>query len=200
MRRRPSPAVAISIAALALAGTGSATAASLIDGSHLKPNSVSGAKIKDRSLTLKDISPSTRAALRGQPTLQAGQTGAQGPQGPKGDKGDKGDPGTPGTKGDKGDKGDPGPQGVPGISGYQVVNDIHVLFGNTSSSTFVSTCPAGKRILGGGTITFNKKVQVLASYPDGVNRWVSQVTTYSGVPIGVHTPVHTRMVCANVAP
>lgn len=197
MRRRPSPAVAISIAALALAGTGTATAASLIDGSQLKPNSVSGSKIKDRSLTLKDINPSARAALRGQPTVQAGQTG---PQGPQGLKGDKGDPGTPGLKGDKGDKGDPGPQGVPGISGYQVVNDIHVLLGNTSGATFISTCPAGKRILGGGTITFNKKVQVLASYPNGVNQWVSQVTTFSGVPIGVHTPVHTRMVCANVTP
>jgi len=196
MRRRPSPAVAISIAALALAGTGSATAASLIDGSQLKTNSVSGAKIKDRSLTLQDISPSTRAALRGQPTLQGGPAGPQGPQGPKGDKGDKGDPGTPGLKGDKGD---PGPQGLPGISGHQVVNDIHVLLGSTSGATFVSTCPAGKRILGGGTITFNKKVQVLASYPNGVNQWVSQVTTFSGVPIGVHTAVHTRMVCANVS-
>jgi hypothetical protein len=197
MRRRPSPAVAISLAALALAGTGTATAASLIDGNTLKPNSVSGSKIKDRSLTLKDISPSTRAALRGQPTLQAGQTGPQGPQGPKGDKGD---PGTPGLKGDKGDPGPQGPQGVPGISGHQVINGIHVLLGNQTSATFVDTCPGGKRILGGGTITFNKKVQVLASYPNGVNQWVSQVTTFSGVPIGTHTAVHTRMVCAFVTP
>ena len=196
MRRRPSPALAISLAALALAGTGSATAASLIDGSHLKGNSVSGAKIKDRSLTLQDINPATRAALRTQ-SLQVGQPG---PQGPKGDKGDKGDPATPGLKGDPGPQGPAGPQGSPGITGYQVVNDIHVLLGSQTGATFVSTCPAGKRILGGGTITFNKKVQVLASYPNGVNQWVSQVTTFSGVPIGVHTPVHTRMVCANVAP
>lgn len=193
MRRRPSPAVAISIAALALAGTGSATAASLIDGSQLKSNSVSGTKIKDRSLTLKDISPSTRAALRGQSTLQAGQAGPQGP------KGDKGDPGTPGLKGDPGPQGPAGPQGAPGISGHQVINDIHVLLGSQTGATFVSTCPAGKRILGGGTITFNKKVQVLASYPNGVNQWVSQVTTFSGVPIGVHTAVHTRLICANVS-
>ncbi len=73
-----------------------------------------------------------------------------------------------------------------------------MLLGSQTSATFVSTCPAGKRILGGGTITFTKKVQVLASYPSGVNQWVSQVTTFSGVPIGTHTAVHTRMVCANV--
>lgn len=196
MRRRPSPAVAISIAALALAGTGSATAASLIDGSHLKGNSVSGAKIKDRSLTLQDISPGTRASLR----MQAQKVDQPGPQGPKGDKGDKGDPGTPGLKGDPGQQGPAGPQGLPGISGHQVVNGIHVLLGSQSGGTFVSTCPAGKRILGGGTITFNKKVQVLASYPNGVNQWVSQVATFSGAPLGTHTPVHIRMVCANVAP
>ena len=93
MRRRPSPALAVSIAALVLAGTGSATAAALIDGSKLRNNSVSGLKIKDRSLTMRDLSPKTRAALR----AGAASNGVAGPQGPKGD------PGPQGPKGDPGD-------------------------------------------------------------------------------------------------
>lgn len=193
MRRRPSPALAISLAALALAGTGTATAATLIDGHQLKANSVSGVKITDRSLTLKDLSPSTRAALRTQ-TPQAGQTG---PQGPKGDKGDKGDPGTPGAKGAPGPA---GPQGAPGVSGHEVVNVIRVFLGSQASQTMSAACPNGKRVLGGGVILFDRRQQLMASYPQSPNAWVVQVATTTGAPLGVHTPVHLRLVCANVAP
>jgi hypothetical protein len=193
MRRRPSPAVAISIAALALAGTGTATAATLIDGHQLKPNSVSGSKITDRSLTLKDLSPATRATLR----AQAPQAGPAGPQGPKGDKGD---PGTPGAKGAPGPQGPIGPQGAPGVSGYEVVNVIRVLLGNQANQTMSAACPNGKRVLGGGVILFDRRQQLMASYPQSPNAWIAQVTTTSGAPIGVHTPVHLRLVCANVAP
>jgi len=193
MRRRPSPAVAISIAALVLAGTGSATAASLIDGSSLKNNTVSGSKIKDRSITLKDIHPSARTALRGQTTLAGGQAG---PQGPKGEPGDTGAPGVPGPQGAKGD---PGLPGVPGISGHHVVPKADTLPGNKPNATFVHTCPEGEVILGGGVVLFDNRVQLMGSYPVSPNAWVADVRTFDGQPIGLDKPVHLRLVCAKVA-
>lgn len=180
--RRISPATVIATVALVAATTGTATAAGVIDGSKLLGNSVTSAKVKNGSLQTKDLSASARNSLRG-------QTGPQGPQGTKGDKGD------PGEKGDKGPKGD---TGAPGVSGHQIYNSIHVLLGSTSGATFTATCPSGKRVLGGGVITFNKKVQVLSSYPSSSTQWTAQVTTYSGAPLGTHTPVHLRLVCANV--
>jgi len=187
MRRRPSPALAVSIAALVLAGTGSATAAALIDGSKLRNNSVSGLKIKDRSLTMRDLSPGTRAALRG----TASPNGQPGPQGPKGD---------PGPQGPKGDKGDPGPQGAPGISGHEVVTRINVLLGSTASATWINSCPAGKVVLGGGVRSFSDAVMTVVSYPNGPTSWMTRVRTLSGAPLGVHSAVHTNLVCGKVAP
>ncbi len=181
--RRISPASIIATVALIFAVTGTATAAGLINGSDLKGNSVTSAKIRNGSLQSKDLSTSARIQLRGQ----------TGPQGTKGDKGEKGD------KGDPGPKGLTGPQGAPGISGHQVVLGIHVLLGSSTSATFNDTCPSGKRVIGGGVVTFNKKVQVLASAPTSSTTWTTQVTTYSGTPIGTHTPVHARIICANVS-
>lgn len=81
--------------------------------------------------------------------LPAGPQGPQGPKGPKGSKGDKG------PKGDKGDKGATGPAGV---SGYEVVNQTfkEVFIENSGSPRGLSevktvTCPAGKRVIGGGS-------------------------------------------------
>jgi hypothetical protein len=184
MRRRPSPALAVSIAALVLAGTGSATAAALIDGSKLRNNSVSGQKIKDRSLTMRDLSPGTRAALR------ANASGQPGPQGPKGD---------PGPKGDKGEKGEPGPQGAPGISGHEVVTRINVLLGSAASATWINSCPPGKVVLGGGVRSFSDGVMTVVSYPNGPTSWMTRVRTLTGAPLGVHSAVHTNLVCGKVA-
>lgn len=178
--RRISPATIIATVALIFAVTGTATAAGLINGSALKGNSVTSAKIKNGSLQSKDLTTSARIELRG-------QTGPQGTTGEKGDKGEKGDTGTT------------GPQGAPGISGHQVVQGVHVLLGSRSSSTFTTVCPAGKRVLGGGVVTFDKRVQVLTSAPTTANQWTASVTTYSGAPIGTHTAVHLRIICANVS-
>src|SRR4051812_16321536 len=78
--------------------------------------------------------------------------GPQGPQGPKGAKGAKGD------KGQKGDRGDKGATGAPGVSGYEVVNQTfkEVFIENSGGMRGLSevktvSCPAGKRVIGGGT-------------------------------------------------
>jgi hypothetical protein len=181
--RRPSPSIVVSIIAVVLAGTGSATAARLIDGSQLANNSITSAKVRNSSLKVVDLSPSARAQLRGQ----------QGPQGPKGD------PGPQGEKGEKGEKGDPGPQGAPGISGHQVVLTTGVLLGTQASRTWTTNCPGGKKLLGGGVLNVDKRVHVSSAGPADADTWTTKVETFSGLPLGVHTPVTIRIVCANVA-
>jgi collagen triple helix repeat protein len=102
--------------ALALAGGAWAGKRYVITSSlQVKDGALTGANIKDHSLTRSDISSSTLAALH-----QAGQAGPAGPQGPKGDTGATGPQGQQGLKGDKGDKGDTGPQGS--LVNYEVDN------------------------------------------------------------------------------
>lgn len=180
--RRPSPSLVVAMAAVVLAGTGSATAAGLIDGSQLAKGSVTSAKVRNQSLKVADLTLNARSELRG-------QQGDQGPQGPKGD---------PGPQGPKGDPGPQGPQGDPGISAYEVVQDNNILAGFQVSRSFSTSCPAGKKVLGGGVQTFNKNVRVIASTPTGDNGWTTNVTTASGAPLGVHQAVIVRITCANV--
>ena len=93
--------------------------------------------------------------------------GAVGPQGPKGDQGTKGDKG---SKGDKGPKGDPGPQGAPGVSGYEVATASPPA-DSTSRKFARASCPAGKRVVGGGhSIPYTGSYEIIRSYPDG-NTW-----------------------------
>jgi len=187
--RRPSPALVVSSVALLFSVSGTAVASGALDGSKLVGNSVTSAKVKNQTLQVKDLSLSARSSLRG-------QTGPAGPQGTKGDKGDPGPKGAPGTPGTPGT---PGAPGAPGVSGQVMFTGIHVLLGSQVTSTFTTSCPAGKKLLGGGVVTFNKKVQVLSSAPASTTAWTAQVTTYSGSPIGTHTAVHIKLICANVS-
>ena len=109
--RRFSPALVLAALALfvALAGTATAGAVKLI----------SGAQIKDGSITSVDLSAKTKAALKGQ-TGSQGPAGAQGATGAKGDAGSvgpKGDAGVAGAKGNTGSQGPIGPQGPKGDPG-----------------------------------------------------------------------------------
>jgi hypothetical protein len=126
-----SPAMIVACIAVVLAMTGSAFAARAL---------ITGADIKDGSISRADLSGSAVRSLKGKrgPAGPAGRdgfvgaqgpqgsTGAQGergpagpagPQGPRGTTGDTGDIGPRGEKGDQGDQGptgDTGPQGTPG--------------------------------------------------------------------------------------
>jgi hypothetical protein len=96
--RRPSPATVISIVALVVALGGTSYAAlklpkNSVGTAQLKANAVTGGKVKDGSLSLKDI-------------------GGALPGGAKGEKGDKGDAGSPGTNG----TGTPGTNGAAGAT------------------------------------------------------------------------------------
>ncbi len=107
--------LALGAIALALALAGGAWAGKryvITSSSQVKAGSLTGANIKDHSLTQADISSSTLNAL-----VQAAPAGPAGPQGLKGEtgatgaQGPKGDIGLQGPTGDKGDTGPRGPQG-----------------------------------------------------------------------------------------
>jgi hypothetical protein len=72
---------------------------------QIKRNAVSGAKVKNRSLGVSDLSPSAIASLTGR----------------KGDPGDPGAPGAPGQPGSPGSPGSPGAPGPPGVLGIGIL-------------------------------------------------------------------------------
>jgi hypothetical protein len=80
------------------------------------------------------------------------------PQGPRGDQGPRGPKGQKGDKGARGEAGPKGASGVNGVSGYEVVNQTfkEVFIENSGGMRGLSEvktviCPAGKRVIGGGT-------------------------------------------------
>jgi hypothetical protein len=100
--------IALGAIALALALAGGAWAGKkyVITSSHqVKPGVLTGANIKNHSLTLGDLSTGTALRLRGD-------------RGPKGNTGPKGDTGAQGPKGDTGATGATGPAGPMGASGF----------------------------------------------------------------------------------
>jgi hypothetical protein len=153
--RRPSPALIVASLALLIALTGTSYAAvTLAQNSvgtvQLRAGAVTSPKVKDGSLRTVDIAPATRRALKG----------AVGPQG---------------SAGPKGDKGDPGP---PGMNGFESVGASSP-FNSSPERTLSVSCPAGKRIVGGGggawgraMISTPAGVALLASHAVDDNTWV----------------------------
>jgi hypothetical protein len=101
------------------------------------------------------------------PTGAAGAAGVQGPTGPTGPTGAQGTPGTQGAAGLTGPQGVQGPaglqgpigmtgatgaQGPSGISGYEIasITTKSVSLAPNGFQTFYVSCPAGKKVLGGG--------------------------------------------------
>jgi hypothetical protein len=125
--------IALGAIALALALAGGAWAGRkylITSSSQVKPGSLTGANIKNHSLTARDISPSVLGAFV--PPSQGG-TGPAGPQGPKGATGPQG------PKGDTGPQGPPGPQGS--VANYEV---------DGGSSWALSNLPLALPNAGGG--------------------------------------------------
>ncbi|HWA54082.1 MAG TPA: hypothetical protein VG816_07915 [Solirubrobacterales bacterium] len=136
-------------------------------------------------------------------------SGPQGPQGPKGPKGSKGD------KGQKGEKGDKGAAGPAGVSGYEVVNQTfkEVFIENSGGMRGLSevktvSCPAGKRVIAGGTnlgtnATQNgqqRSVSVSMSAPNGTGTgWSAQLFNNETTGGGTSIDLQVYAVCANVS-
>ncbi len=182
----------MAVAAIAVAASGSAT-------------SSKAGKVKVKC---------PRRVLSGQKTVTCRvfgrlPAGPQGPQGPKGSKGAKGD------KGQKGDKGDKGATGPAGVSGYEVVNQTfkEVFIENSGGMRGLSevktvTCPAGKRVIGGGTnlgtnATQNgqqRSVSVSLSGPNGPGTgWSAQLFNNETSGGGTSIDLQVFAICANVS-
>jgi hypothetical protein len=174
----PSPALVVSCIALVVASAGTATAASVVikKPNQLGKNVVTGASVKDRSLTPKDFKGSLPGGPQGDPGPE-GPRGVDGPQGPAGPRGAKGDDGEPGARGADGAPGAPGAQGPPGSFAQifkQERNNVHYLTANQPQLVHV-TCPENlPRVVSGGYDT-NILVRVLASYPSGPGTWTVEI-------------------------
>jgi hypothetical protein len=104
--------LALGVIALALALTGGAWAGKrylITSSSQVKPGSLTGADIKNHSLTLKDISSGAKGSF--EPPVVQGQRGPAGPRGPKGATGATGPTGQAGPVGPAGPTGPQGPAG-----------------------------------------------------------------------------------------
>jgi hypothetical protein len=103
--------IALGAIALALSLAGGAWAGKkylITSSSQVKPGVLTGVNIKNRSLTLGDLTKAAHDRLQG----------ARGPVGPAGASGAPGATGTAGAQGPKGDTGSQGPAGTPGASGF----------------------------------------------------------------------------------
>jgi hypothetical protein len=146
--RLPSPAMIVASVALIIALGGVSYAAAVLPKNSVGPaqlqkQAVTRAKLKNNAVTdAKVKNGSLMAADFRVGQLPVGPQGAAGPQGPKGDKGDS---------------------GAPGISGYQRVVDYGPVLNAGEHATATASCPAGKKVLGGGP-GFDSGLQVNESY------------------------------------
>jgi hypothetical protein len=145
----PSPALVVASIALLLALGGTAYAAVA-----LPKNSVGPAQIRNGSVTSLKVRDGSLRALDLAPAARRALTGQVGPQGPKGD---------------------PGPAG---LSGVEIVQASSPFDSNPERSLVVS-CPAGKRLIGGGggawgraMIFTPREVVLTASHPLDENTWL----------------------------
>ncbi|MFN8224229.1 MAG: collagen-like protein [Gaiellales bacterium] len=194
MIRIPSKATCISTVALLFAVTGTATAAGLITGAQIKDNTVGSADIRNNSIATPDVKNNSLTSLDVQDgSLQAadfapGQltTGPAGPAGPQG---------APGATGPAGPA---GPQGAPGVSGLQTVTS-DTATDSVAFKSALATCPAGKKLIGGGAMIFGQagSVALDESYPASDTQWKGYATEVNATVGNWYLRVYA--ICAVVA-
>lgn len=139
--------------------------------------------------------------------------GPQGPQGPRGQTGQKGQKGEKGAKGDTGAKGANGAAGANGVSGYEVVSQTfkEVFIQNSGGFRGLSevktvSCPAGKRVISGGTdLGTNaaqngqqRSVSVSLSAPNGTGTgWAVQLFNNEVSGGGTSIDLRVYAICAS---
>jgi Collagen triple helix repeat (20 copies) len=139
----------------AVVAAASSTAATIV---------VTSKNIKDGTIQPVDLSPRTKAALRG-------QRGSRGLAGAPGQPGLQGPQGLQGATGPQGETGPEGPQGLPGEDGfaYTAVTDdtLNSNLGETVTKTV--SCEPGEVATGGGYagVRENSAIEILASAPAG---------------------------------
>lgn len=135
----------------------------------------------------------------------------QGPQGPQGKTGAKGARGATGARGEAGPR---GPAGAAALSGYEVVSQTfkEVFIENSGgmrglSETKTVVCPAGKRVIGGGSnLGTNaaqngqqRSVTVSLDGPNGTGRgWSVQLFNEETTGGGTSIDLQVYAICASV--
>jgi hypothetical protein len=119
-----------------------------------------------------------------------GDQGIQGIQGLKGDAGAAGTNGSDGAKGDQGLKGDQGVKGDAGAGGVInwefVTQQASVAGAAQTETTVTATCPAGKKVLGGGFSGGAQRATPVVSRPTpSGNGW--SVTFYNQSSVSAYT-------------
>lgn len=152
--RRPSPALVIACIALgvALGGTGYATVL------QVPQNSVGTPQLKNSAVTAKKLAPNavTGAKVQNRSLLRADFASGQLPAGP------------PGPAGPAGAAGPAGPAGLSGVERLEFVS----VSNSASVKTAEIACPAGKRLIGGGSRAnggIADDVALQQSFPDNDN-------------------------------
>ena len=168
MRKHLTPSMVVALIALF---------AALGDMAIAHPGLITGAQIKDRSLTLKDLSRGTVAALRGK-AGPAGPPGARGPAGP------------PGVQGLTGATGPPGPAG-----GFDLAKISQVVGPTTTAQPAPNAltgmpayCPSGQKALAGGYRIFSNNPDVGVGFFESVSLgsqsgWVVGIANSSPGPV-----------------
>ena len=169
--RRPSPALVISCIALllALGGTGYATVL------QVPKNSVGTAQLKNSAVTSTKVKNRTLLRADFAPgQIPAGPRGPAGPVGPA------------------------GPAGAAGVSGLERVESTSAV-NSLTTKTQTTTCPTGKRLLGGG-VRLNPALAPLAvqqSFPDNDNVYRVTVREMTATPAAWSITVYA--VCATAS-
>ena len=192
LSRRHSTVVAY-LALFAALG-GSAYAAATITGQNIKDGSITGKDVRNRSLGTNELSARAVSALSG----RRGPAGPKGDQGPAGPSGATGPRGASGPAGAQGPQGPSGPSGPSGISGWQYVVSDGRSLAPGQFSTRTATCPAGKKVLGGGASATSVPSfsRMLVSAPtDPGTAWVAGVENEGPVSI----TMFAWAICANVS-
>lgn len=179
---------------IALGGTSYAVATNSIGSAQIKNSSVqskdirngqvSSADVRDRSLLAGDFKAGQLPVGSAGPQGIPGPGGVTGPAGAAGPQGPKGDTGAAGATGPPGAKGDTGAQGAPGVSGYERVMSATLANPAGAQSTNAVSCPAGKRVLGGGVVggpgtAASIDQSVNSSIPLGATQWYAVVNNRS---------------------
>jgi hypothetical protein len=164
VRRHISPGVIVAVIAVVVAMSGSAYAASKITGAQIKDGTITSADIRNHSLKATDLSG---GVVRG----------AQGPMGPAGPSGPS------------------GPAGLPGVSGIQTVESPHISLvpGGFSPSGWVAQCPPGKVVIGTGWDTSVATPGFVKAYGTFVGAFV-----YNDSSIVV-SDIHVQAICATAS-
>jgi hypothetical protein len=192
---------AVAYLALFAALGGSAYAAVTVTGANVKDGTITGKDVKNRSLGTNKLSATAVSSLTGKPG-PAGPQGERGAVGPTGPAGTKGETGPAGPKGETGPAGPigmtgaQGPQGPSGVSGWQyAIQGVSIASGDQRAIT--AYCPTGKKAFGGGLSSAqpHPSTQIFQDAPAGAGEgWLVSVRNNGTAAVTYCAWV----ICANV--